>query len=123
MGYKLETSEDKDFITLTVEGDFTAKDMMGYIMAAHDLGTEIKISRFLVDVREARNVDSVMHNYQFAYSDMKNTEGIIISARVAALVNPGDRSHDFIETVLNNAGLSIKLFSDRELALEYLLDG
>jgi hypothetical protein len=39
---------------------------------------------------------------------------------VAILVRPDDRSHDFAETAMKNAGLSVALFRDRERAIAYL---
>ncbi|MBW1814413.1 MAG: hypothetical protein JRJ39_12290 [Deltaproteobacteria bacterium] len=71
-------------------------------LEAHTLGGKLGINRYLVDVTESRNTDSVMESYDFAYEDMKNTEGIDLYARVALLVSPGDHSHDFIETVTTN---------------------
>ena len=87
---------------------------------AHALGQKLGITSYLVDVTEARNTDSVMDSYNFAYSDMPNAEDIDKTARVALLVNPDDTSHDFIETVARNAGLSVTKFTDRELAISFI---
>jgi hypothetical protein len=122
MGCSIELSEDRAYILLKVVGDFKGRDMLAYIVESHALGREEGVNRYLVDVTEARNVDSVTSNYEFAYSDMKKTEGIDPHARVAALVSPGDDSHDFVETVAHNANVPLKLFSDRGKALEYLLE-
>ena len=120
MGYSLKPSEDRDYIVLTVVGEINGQSMMKYIIEAHDLGKEMGINRYFVDVTEARNIDSILGNYNFAYSDMKKSKGVDTLARVAALVSPGDHSHDFIETVLTNAGLSLKLFTNPVTAREYL---
>jgi len=94
--------------------------MMNYIVEAHALGDKMGVKRYLVDVTEARNVDSAVKNYEFAYSDIKKADTVNPKARVAALVCPGDHSHDFIETVLYNAGQPIKIFDDLSKAQEYL---
>ena len=73
-------------------------------------------------MREARNTDSIVENYDFAYKDMSETENIDRLARVAILSSPGDHSHDFIETVTRNSGLNVKLFNDPELARLFLTD-
>ena len=80
------------------------------------------IHNFLVDVTNARNIDSAMGTHKFAYSDMKTTEGVDRLARVAGLISPGDHSHDFVETVSYNAGMFLKLFTDLDKAIEYLLN-
>jgi hypothetical protein len=121
MDYNIEPSKDLAYIVIKIIGDFVGKQMLGCIIEAHALGQELGINLYLVDVTHAKNIDSIMKKYEFAYSDMKNVEGIDLSARVAALRSPGDHSHDFIETVLSNAGLPIKIFDDPTSARDYLL--
>jgi hypothetical protein len=121
MGYSIKPSEDRDYIVLTVLGEIKGQSMMKYIIEAHALGKEMGINRYLVDVTKDRNIDSILGNYGFAYSDMKKTEGVDTMAKVAALVSPEDHSHDFIETVLSNAGLFLKIFTDLDIAREYLI--
>jgi len=43
--------------------------------------------------------------------------------RVAILVDPEDKSHDFNEIVLNNIGMPVVLFRDWDQAVQYLLNG
>jgi len=120
MEYRIKPSKKKDYIVLIVTGEFNGQEMMQVIMEAHTMGNKMGINNFLVDVRKARNVDSILGNYEFAHTKIQNTEGLNPGAHVAALVSPGDRSHDFIETVLINAGKPIKLFSDFDEAVKYL---
>lgn len=115
-------SKDGKFIILKVVGEINSQTAMKQNLEAHAVGKKMGISRYLVDVTEARNTDSVMGNYDFAYSDMKKTEGIDIHARVAILISPGDHSHDFIETVALNAGLNVRIFTGPELAREFLTE-
>lgn len=120
MEYRIEPSEDRDYILLKVVGDFDAKSVMKGIIEAHTLGRELDIHRYLVDATQARNIDSVLGNYHFAYVDMKQTAGIDPFAKVVGLVSPGDHSHDFVATVSANAGMHLELFTEREKALKYL---
>lgn len=119
--YTVQASENNDYIVLTIVGDFKAKAMMKYIVEAHAKGATMNIDHFLVDVTGARNVDSVKNNYDFAYSDIRKAQGVNIAAKVVAVVSPEDHTHDFIETVLSNSGLPIKLFRDRKKAIDCLL--
>ena len=118
--YSIYPSEDKKFIIVKVVGEINGKMAMQQNLEAHALGTELGINRYLVDVTEARNTDTILDNYQFAHDDMKITPGIDLSARVVTLVSPGDHSHDFMETVARNSGLNVKIFTDRDLAENYL---
>jgi hypothetical protein len=122
MAHSIKLSKKKEYIILAIDGDFTGKDMMQYIVEAHALGKKKGISNFLVDVTKARNVDSVLDNYEFAHTDIRNMPGINPQARVASLVSPDDHSHDFIETVMVNVGQPIKLCRDIETAEKYLLN-
>lgn len=81
---------------------------------------KLSINRFLMDMRDCRNVDSVSENYKFAYDDMPNNKEIDRTAVVAVLVSEGDHSHDFIETLTINAGLNAKFFHDKEEAVKFL---
>jgi hypothetical protein len=89
-------------------------------LEAHALGRELGIRRHLVDLTDSKNADSVLGNYNFAYEDMKQTEGIDAGVRVAVLVSPEDHSHDFVVTASQNAGLCVTLFRDRELAIQHV---
>ena len=118
--YKIQLSTDGTYIELKIRGNITRKLAMEQNRAAHALGRELGVQRYLVDVTEARNVDSVMETYNFSYGDMRTDPGVDRLAIVATLVSPEDHSHDFVETVSRNAGLNVTLFRDREQAVRYL---
>ena len=120
MSHSISTSEDGKYIILEIIGDITAEIIMKMIIEAHAIGEKQGISRYLVDGTQARNVSTITDNYQFAYDNMKSTPGINIHARVAMLVSLDDHSHDFVETVTQNAGFNAKMFRDRTQAIEYL---
>jgi hypothetical protein len=119
MNYSIKPSDDGDYIILKVYADFNGIDMSKYIKELHAVGKELGINRYLGDVREARNLDTVADNYEFAYTGIKEG-GIDLFAKVAILASPGDHSHDFVETVLVNAGQKVMLFYSLDEALEYL---
>ncbi len=120
MAYSITPSDDGKYIIMKVTGDFNRKLAIQYDLESHALGKSLGISRYLVDLTEARNTNTTVEDYEFAYRDMKTPE-IDRMAVVAILVSPGDHSHDFTETVTRNAGLNTKLFTDRDLAIRYLL--
>ena len=121
MEYTITPSADGNYVVLKIDGDFTAKQMMTCVIESHALGKQLGLRRYLVDVRQARNIDSALGNVNFAYKDMKQVEGVDTRARVAGLVSPGDHSHDFVATVSENAGMFLKLFTDFDEAVSYLL--
>lgn len=114
-------SSDRKYIILKVVGDYTRQRAMTNNIQAHALGRELGIKRYLVDMTESRNVESVLANYEFAKKEIWNASEIDKTALVAILVSPGDHSHDFVETVGRNAGLRVTIFRDRVRAEQHLL--
>lgn len=123
MTYTIRPSEDGNYILMKIVGEITRESSLKPNLEAHALGMKLGIHRYLVDATEARNVESPVANYQFAYTDMAQTPGIDPDAIAAFVVSPEDHSHDFIETVLRNAGQSATIFRDREQAIRFLMEG
>ena len=117
--HTLAVSEDGIFIIQTIVGDLTRDSAIRNNIEAHALGKQLGINRYLSDLTSCRNVESPVDDYAFATADMEN-DAINHLARVALLVSPDDHSHDFIETVLKNAGQNVTIFRDREAAEAFL---
>ena len=121
MTYTISPSENQAYIVLKHWGELNSELAMERVVEAHVLGAKLGIARYLVDLTEARNVDTVTKSYRYAYGDLKMPPEIDKNARVALLVSPKDLSHDFVETVLRNAGHNVTLFRERELAIKPLV--
>ena len=120
MTYSIEIIKDERYILITVHGKINREAATAINAEAHALGKSNGINKYLEDLRDARNDDTVSNNYKFAYQDMK-IETFDRFARVAILVDSNDHSHDFIETVSKNAGFFLSLFTDQKEAIKYLL--
>ncbi len=84
MSYTLSTSKDGKYIILKIVGDIDSNTAMKYNIEAHALGKKLGISRYFVDMRKSRNVQSVVNNYSFAYEEMKTP--LIDKVRVLLLL-------------------------------------
>lgn len=122
MKYSITVSEDGKYIIAKHWGEITGEIVIQRTREAHALGEKLGIHRHLMDVTEARNVDTVTNNFEFAYQNIVRSQGINMTARVAVLVSPDDHSHDFVETVTRNAGQNVTFFRDRESAIRHLLE-
>jgi hypothetical protein len=122
MTYSIRASTDNKYILVKVVGTISRQLAMTYTLEAHQLGKELTISRFLFDFSECRNTDTVLRNYKYVYEDMQNP-AINQAACTSLLVDSGDHSHDFIETLFKDAGADFTIFHDPELALHHLLNG
>jgi hypothetical protein len=121
MSYEIHLSEDGKYIVATHRGELTHESVINGTLEAHALGRKLGITRHLMDVTEARNVDSVTTTYEFAHKEVRETPGIDKTVRVAVLVSPDDHTHDFSETVTRNAGQDVTIFRDRDAAIRHLL--
>ncbi len=108
------------FVIQKVKGDINRRLAMQWNAEAHACGKQLNIGRYLVDLTEAKNTDSIIDQFEYAYSDLKKAGCIDRSACIAVLVSPDDHSYDFMVTVAQNAGLYIWLFRDREQAIQFL---
>lgn len=83
------------------------------------LGLERKVDRYLFDMRDSPNVQSVVDNYEFAHKEITDF-GFPKNSRSAFLVRPNDKSHDFINMAFYNAGYVTKLFTAEAAAIAWL---
>lgn len=116
----ISLAENGRYIVLKYVGDVDRVTILSNTIRAHEIARAAGVDRFLVDMTEARNVESVTGNYRFANSDLADPR-IDRFARVAVLVSPDDHSHDFAVTASQNAFVRVRLFTDRGLAEEYLM--
>jgi isopentenyldiphosphate isomerase len=116
---EIKISDNGKYIIVQVKENMTRTLAERLGLEAVQLGNTKNITRFLYDLRDSRNTETINGNYIFAKQDMKriepNPENMI-----AMLTSPNDKSHDFIETVLRNAGYTVKLFIVEEEAIQWL---
>jgi hypothetical protein len=119
MKYEVSLGESGKYVRCNVYQPITAKFAVEYGQATTAFALERGIHNQLIDVRGMPNVDSVQHNYDFAYKDLQDFEDHHHS-RIAVLIDPTDRTHDFIEVVARNAGYDVRLFTEEQRAIDWL---
>ena len=119
MSYEIRTSENGRYIICRVTQSITVELAREFTIALDQLSRSQRIKRFLVDVRGAPNVASVFQNFDFANKDMADLD-LQRDVRSAILVGANDRSHDFVETVTQNAGYGVRVFDDEAAAIAWL---
>jgi hypothetical protein len=120
MEYKINISADGHYIVVKVKGEMDPQKAIQYTEESHEIGRNKGIDKYLVDLTEAMNTMRVFENYEFAHEKVAPNPGINKRAKVAFLVSAADHSHDFIETVMINSGMQVKLFRRLDLALHFL---
>jgi hypothetical protein len=83
------------------------------------LGDTAGISRCLIDVRGAKSIAGVFDEYRYAYEEA-GFAGLSGEWRIALLKDRADNSHDFLKTVMGNAGWRYKYFENEREAIDWL---
>jgi hypothetical protein len=123
MEYSITPDSTGKYIVVKIKGALEFQDSMHIIIEAHDTGAQLGIQQYLMDVTEAPHSWPLGRDYMFINQDLQQQAKFNRSALTVVLTAPEDRSYDFILTVAMNAGLNIRVFRDRQAALEFLLIG
>lgn len=83
------------------------------------LGDKESVLGCLLDIRGTKSISSAVDKYNFAY-EKANLIGLPHIWRIALLKDPADDSPDFIETVMQNAGFSFKIFESEPEAIGWI---
>jgi len=121
MNYEVKVSDSGKYIIVCINTDMTRAlaDQTG--LEATHLGKKNNINLFLYDLRNSINRETVNANYIYAKQEVQKIEPDYAN-KIAMLVSQNDKSHDFVETVLRNAGHNVLIFHDEEKALSWLLE-
>lgn len=117
----ITVSPCKRYIILKFFGEITVGSVLEHGPLAFEQGEVLGIKKFLYDVTEARNTDSVINNYVFAYDEVNRIINRFKGVKVVTLMAEGDNSHLFVETAMLNSGIDAKFFTDKGEAVESLL--
>ena len=120
MPYKVTYEKEGDYISIIVEGDFalsTLKDL------AEDVAKAIEqhgCKRILNDMRLAKLTKGIIDIYNMPKT--ASTSGIDTRCKRALVVSEQSSDFHFLETVFLNQGHNVKMFTDIEEAMNWLLD-
>lgn len=120
MAFTVAPSADGKYLVCRVSGLLNQELGKAFAVELERMGRELGISRYLIDVRDAVNTLTPLGNYEYAYNDLPELN-IRRDSRVAALVAEDDKSHDFVEIVMRNAGYNLHIFRDETEAMGWLL--
>jgi hypothetical protein len=119
MSYSITVSASGKYFRIRVDGETSVELARKWSAELQELGGVYHIKRFLFDARLAKNMSSVVENYQFAYKDSVELS-LDRSARSAILASQDDDSHNFLELAMSNAGFDVRVFTDESLATGWL---
>jgi hypothetical protein len=119
MDYKISIAENHNYIIIKYYVDISTELSLKSGPELMHQATENDIKRFLFDMRESRNIQSVTDNYYFANEHIHSFK-FPRRSRSAFLIKPSDNSHDFITTAFKNAGYVVAQFTNEDEAVKWL---
>ena len=117
--YKVSISESGTYVKVQTMGTCSADVVKEFSREAIKKANEHNIIGLLFDARQTKSITSPLDKYMLAYRYLEEY-GLNNKTRIAVLTAPGDNSHAFIETVFINAGYQCRLFTDENIAIEWL---
>ena len=119
MDFELCLATDGLHAIMTNYADVTHLSAVDRQRAMQAFSDEHKVTRFLIDTRGKRFVGGPIELHNFVRKTLPD-EGYDRHWRVALVTSPDDNSHDFLETVSQNAGYHVMVFKSLERAQDWL---
>ena len=119
MDYLIEYDTENEIVRVTVQGEIDVEGAIAIMLKAVAFGREKGCNRFLFDQRQSHaNVIFFKH-----FKMMANLQrlGLKRTDRAVALVARQMGIHAFAETVAVNRGWQVKLITDDDEAIKWLL--
>ena len=117
--YLISIADNRNYIIIKYLVPMTTELALKSGPELQRIANENHIKRYLFDMRESPNIQSVTDNYFYANQDIQ-TFDFPRDSRSAFLVEPSDRSHDFITTAFKNAGYLVDKFTTEDEAVKWL---
>ena len=118
--YEIGISPDETYVyARAFRKPYTAELALTLAGELVHIGEELSVLGCLIDIRGTTSVSSVVDKYEFAY-EKATVAGLPHHWRFSFLIDHGDDSPNFIETVMNNAGYMLKVFEDERKAIDWL---
>jgi hypothetical protein len=95
------------------------RNIVEYLSEAVKTAKANSVKTYLIDVRDVASGFSTLEHYQIAHHEGRKL-GFATGSQIALLVSVGDRSRDFVVTVVKNAGFDCKLFEEESAAKDWL---
>lgn len=113
------SSEGSYYYARAFRVPYTAELALEVARELVNMGDRSGILGCLIDLRGTISISSVVEKYQFAY-EKAELVGLPPHWRYAFLKDEADDSPDFIETVMQNVGILLKVFIYEQEAVDWL---
>ncbi len=119
MSSEVSISDCGTWVHTCVDGPITRESALQFITEAAEKADTHHLNSFLFDVRGTLNAKGLFHDHDIVHNHLRGL-GFNLASRVALLVSPGDKTHDFFELAAANAGHNWKVFGGEAAAIDWL---
>ena len=120
MTYRINYEEEYDYIAVAVDGAFSLSTLKELAADVSKLIEKHGCNRIMNDMRHAKLTKGTIDIYQMPQA--ANQAGVTVQCKRALVVSEQSSDFYFLETVFVNQGHTVKLFTDINEALHWLLD-
>jgi len=121
MDYELKMADNGKFGILTVKNEVTNNLVIRFTRDVLKFTQANNVSLFFYDYRRAPSAQTYADQYELIYHRL-NSDQLDSIQKIAILVSPKDRSHDFIEFLCAGLGRNILIFNDLTAAKDWLAE-
>ncbi len=115
--FTISIPEGKNYVLIVFHVPMTRELTVRYLPEVKRLGETLPSPAFLFDARGAPDMRGTLEDYEiYEFAKWFGFGG----AKIAVIVDQGDRSYEFTDIVTNNAGYRHRLFIDETEALRWL---
>ena len=119
ISYELNVMEDRSWMYVRVYDPVTRVLALDLLKDAVEQAKKHGAYNFLIDARGVPSMKSTIEDYDIVNYRLPEL-GFERRSKGAVIVDPDDRSHDFFETCTINAGYNWRIFTDADLASQWL---
>jgi hypothetical protein len=119
MDYEIKVSGLGTFVHVIILTDITSEMGMQFLRDAVRLGKQRHMSGMLVDERGHRNLMSNTDQYNLAQSGCSEA-GMDRGWKICFIKDVDDKTLDFLETVMLNAGYTVRIFIGEAEAISWI---
>ena len=122
MTWKADFKNEENFIEVSYKGDISQKDLFDAFYAVYGLVTENNTAKILADCTEMKAGHTLFD--LFSLIERVKMEDMAYAIKEALVIKPEQIENgniSFWETACKNRGLNVKIFEEREKALEWLI--
>ena len=119
MQYEVVYVDDADYVSGTLTGDLTEKELNAARAEMNEQLAAKNCRRLLVDATRVPQMRSVFADFKFT---AEHQTELPLGTSHAVVIQPEHEEHmQFVENVAQNRSVNLKLFTDKTEAIDWLL--